>query len=613
MMTVETRGSAAFMTDAGTRDLLLIARLAPGVSIERANAGLAPLGQQLVKRSSRPGEGTTLQARPLRPPGLMNGPNPLPALAGLFLTLAGLVLVLACLNLASLFLVRVAGRRRELAVRAALGGSRSRLVRHLLTETLLIALLGAGAGMIAGTIALRALTSTATVTDLPIVFEFPFNARVFVYALSIAGLAAAIVGIIPALRASRGNLGNILHEGGRGSTGRSQRTRTALVAAQVGGSLALLIVAGLFVRSLRSVQHSDLGFDRTHVLNVRLDPGEIGYTQAQGADFYRQLLTRVRALPGVQSASLAMMVPLGDSTRDDEVTIPGYVPQRGEHLRASYNAVSPDYFKTMRIPVLGGRDFVDSDTASSLRVALINQTMAERFWPGANAIGRTFARHGDPQHDIHIIGVVRNSRIEDPYSPYSPAVYVPISQSYTSVQTLQIRTMGEPQVIAPDVLDLVKTMAPTAPVLSVRTMADAVTYGDGGFFIFNVGAELTAGLGLLGLTVAVIGMYGVTAYAVGQRTQEIGVRLALGAQRTAILWMIARQGLATIGLGLVLGLLIAVGVGRLVRDFLVGIGPADPLTYLSVSALLTFIALAACYVPARHAMRVDPTTALRHE
>jgi predicted permease len=613
MMTLETGGSTAFLSDVSTRDLIIVARLAPGVSIERVNAALAPLGPQLAKQYPRPGVGTALQARPLRPPGLVNGPNPLPALAALFLTLSGLVLALACLNVANLSLVRAAGRQREMAVRAALGGTRPRLIRHLLIETILVALFGAAAGMIVGTFSLRALSSAATVTDLPLVAEFPFNAHVFVYALSIAIVAAVIVGIISALRASSGNLSNMLRQGGRSSTARSQRKRTALVAAQVGGSLALLIIAGLFARSLRSAQHSDLGFDPKNILNVALDPGEIGYTQTQGEDFYNQLRSRVRALPGVQSVSLATLVPLGDNVQGNDITIPGYTPQRGEQLHADYNALSPDYFKTMKIAVLSGRDFLDSDTTSSPRVALINEAMAERFWHGANPIGRNFNRSGDSQHTIEIVGVVRNSRIEDPYSRYSPAFYVPILQSYSSAQTLQIRTTGPPQAIAPEVLAVIRGIAPTAPVLHVRTMTDAVNNGAGGLFLFNLGAELTAALGLLGLTLAVVGIYGVMAYAVGQRTQEIGVRIALGAQRTKILWMISRQGLAIVGSGLALGLLVALVVGSFVGDFLVGIGPRDPLTYISTSILLSFVALTACYIPARRAMRVDPIVALRYE
>jgi len=613
MMTVETGGNGAFLTDPKTRDLLVVARLRHNVKIERANAALAAVGQRIGKEYQRTGVGT-LQARFLKPPGLVDGPNPFPPLAALFLTLAGLVLALACINVANLSLVRAAGRQREMAVRAALGGSRSRLIRQLLSETILLGLAGAGAGMIAGTLALRAVSSVALVSAsaFPVVFEFPFNGRVFIFAVAVAILAAAVAGIVPALRASSADLSDVLHEGGRTSTGRSQRTRTALVAAQVGGSLALLVVAGLFVRNLRGAQHEDLGFDAQDVLNVTLDPGEIGYTQAQGVEFYRQLLDRVRALPGVQWASVAMAVPL-DNFSSDDITIPGYVPQRGEELHADYNAVSPDYFRTMKIEVLQGHSFSDSDAESSPRVALINEAMAERFWHGANPIGRSFKRNGDAQHALEVVGVVKNSRTEDTFSPYGPAFYVPLSQDYTSSETLQIRTAGPPQAIAPEVLAIVRGLAPTVPVLVVRTMADAVRNSPDGLLLFDLGAEITAALGLLGLTLAMIGVYGVMAYAVGRRTQEIGVRMALGAQRNNILWMICRQGVVIVGIGLALGIAAAMGVGRLVGDFLVGVAPTDPLTYSAVSLLLTCVALLACYVPVRRAMRVDPMVALRHE
>ena len=614
MMTVETAGSAAFLTDGGTRDLLIVARLAPGVSVERANAVLRPLGQQLTKQYPRPEAVTALQARPLRPPGLMNGPNPLPALAALFLTLAGMVLALACLNVANLSLVRATGRKHEMAIRAALGGNRMRLVRLLLSETVLLSLFGAAAGMLLGILALRMLSSLAiTATDLSLVFEFPFNSRVFVFALSIAMFAAAIVGIIPALRTSGGNLIGTLHEGGRGSTGRNQRVRTFLVAAQVGGSLALLIIAGLFARSLRNAQRSDLGFDPANVLNVRLDPGEIGYTQAQGEDFYKKVLFRVRALPGVKSASLATLVPLGDSVQGDDVVVPGDIAQRGEQTGADYNAVSPDYFQTMKIAVLQGRDFVDSDSQLSPRVAVINEAMAERFWHVVNPIGRNFKRNGDLQHAIEIVGVVRNSRSEDMYSPYRPMFYLPVSQNYTAAQTLQIRTSGAPQALAMQVLAVVRDVAPTAPVLSMRTMTDAVNKGANGLLLFNLGAELTAALGLLGLTLGVVGIYGVMAYAVGQRTQEIGLRMALGAQPMTILRMVSRQGFAIIGFGLAFGIGIAVSVGSLVGDFLVGVGATDPLAYITLSIVLSLVVLAACYVPVRRAISVDPMGALRYE
>jgi predicted permease len=613
MATVETAGTTDFLTAPGSRNLLILARLAPGVSIQRANVVLTSLGPQLTKQYPRPGVGTTLQARPLRPPGLIDGPNPFPAVAGLLLTLAGMVFALACLNVANLSLVRAISRQRETAIRAALGGGRVRLIRRLLSETLLLTLSGAATGIVASSLALRSVSSAAIASVLPIVLEFPVNLRVLLFAIAIAVLAAGIVGLLPALRISTGNLSDILHEGGRSLTGRGQRTRSVLVAAQVAGSLALLIVAGLFIRSLESARHADLGFDPTHVLNVALDPGEIGYSQIQGTDFYRQLLTRTRALPGVQSASLAMMVPLGDNVPRSEITIPDHVAQPGEELRAGRNAVSPDYFRTMNIAALRGRDFLESDTESSPRVAIINEAMAKRFWPGINPVGQNFKRDGDRQHAIEIVGVVRNSRTEDLYSPISPAFYIPISQDYTSAQTLQIRTTGQPQASAAEISSLARKLAPTAPVLSIRTMSDAVRSGANGLLLFNLGAKLTAALGFLGLALAVVGIYGVMAYAIGQRTQEIGIRMALGAQRRTILWMVSRHGLAIIGTGLSVGLLTAIAAGRLVGEFLVGIGPTDLVTYITVSTLLSFIALAACYIPARRAMDVEPTVALRYE
>lgn len=613
MRTVETEGNAAFLDDPRTRELLIIARLASGTTLDRANAALASIGRQLLTDFPRDGQTAPLRARPLRPPGLVDGPNPLPALAALFFVLAGLVLALACLNVTNLTLVRAAARRRELAIRAALGGSRARLVRHLATETLVVAALGAAAGVVVQAFALRALDAKLAALSLPISLDISFNARVFAFAMAMAALAAVFVGVLPALRVSRGHPTDALRDGGRSTTGKAQRFRTALVAAQVGGTLALLVAAGLFVRSLEFVQHADLGFDMGHVLNVRLDPGEVGYTEARGIAFYRALLARVRTFPGVQSASVAAAVPLVDDAHQATLEVAGYVPGKGETTQADIDAVSPGFFETLRIPLTQGRGLTDADTADRARVAVINEAMATRFWRGQNPIGRTFVANGDRSHPIAVIGVVRNSRIDDPYSAIGPAFYVPFAQGYSASATLQIRTAGPPEAFAQDVLVIVRGLAPTAPVLGTRTMADAVANGDSGFFIFSMGAILTGSLGLLGLALAVIGIYGVMAYAVGQRTPEIGIRLALGARRPAILWLISRQGLAMVSIGLALGAIAAVAIGQLVQAFLVGVGPLDPLTYAAVSLLLVAAALAACYVPVRRALRVDPVIALRQE
>jgi putative ABC transport system permease protein len=613
MALIERGGDAGLLTDPRTRSLLIVGRLLPGTSIERANASLAVVGRNLIKAYPRTGVGDALlQARELKPPGILNGGNPVPKLAGLFLTLSALVLALACLNVANLSLVRATGRWREIAVRAALGGTRGLLIRHLLTESALIALFGSVVGITAGTFALRILSSLPTGTDFPVVLAFPFNGRIFIYSLIVAMLTGLAVGIVPALRISNGNLSSILHEGGRTSTGRRQRMRTVIVAGQAGGSLALLIVAGLFLRSMRHAQHADLGFDPQNVLNVRLDPGELGYAEAQDRAFYDQLVTRVRALPGVQSASLATTVPLEDNEQREAITIPGSAVRPGEQFSALHNSVSPDYFKTMSIALLKGEDFSDRDNKSTASVAIINQAMAARFWPGTSPVGHLFTRASAPQHAIQVIGVARNSRIEDTYSSYGPAFYLPISQNYASAQTLQIRTNGLPKDAVPEVLAIIQQLAPAMPVLSVRTMTEAIN-GMNGLFVFNLGAELTGTLGLLGLTLGVIGIYGVMAYAVGRRTHEIGVRIALGAKRSDVLWMICRQGLVIIAAGIVIGCVAAMGIGRLLGDFLVGVGPTDLLTYSSLSLLLTFVALAACFIPARRAANVDPIVALRYE
>ncbi len=613
MRTVESGDGTSLVDEPRRRELLVIARLAPRMTLDRANAVLAALAPQLMKDFPREGVSGSLRARPLRPPGLINGPNPLPTLAAVFFVLSGLVFALACLNVTNLTLVRAAARRRELAVRAALGGSRARLLRHLVTETLVVAFLGGIVGTLAGGVALRALASKVTAAALHISVDFSFDRRVFLFASATAAVATIFVGVLPALRASGGNLIDALRDGGRGATGKSQRVRTALVAAQVGGTMALLIAAGLFVRSLGLVQQADLGFDGQHVLNVRLDPGEVGYSKQRGTAFYRELLSRVRTLPGVESASVAATVPLADDPRQAPVEVSGYVPRKGEAVQADVDAVSPAFFETLRIPLVAGRGFTEADEDGRARVAVINEAMASRFWRAKNPLGRTFVASGDRSHPLQIVGVVRNSRIDDPYSPIGPAFFVPFAQAYAPDETLQIRTTGPPELLAQDVLAIVRTIAPAVPVLDAKTMTDAVANGDSGFFIFTIGAMLTGALGLLGLALAIVGIYGVMAYAVGQRTHEIGIRLALGASRPAILWFVSRQGLAMVSIGLMFGAAAAAATGELIRGFLVGVGPMDPPTYAAVAVLLAVAALAACYVPLRRATRVDPLIALRQE
>ncbi|HEU5335709.1 MAG TPA: FtsX-like permease family protein, partial [Terriglobales bacterium] len=538
-----------------------------------------------------------------------------PLICGLFLGLAGLVLLLACVNVANILLVRASTRAREMAIRAALGARRSRLVRQLLTESILLALLGGAAGLFLGWRGSVALASLNLHTDLPVVLDLGFDWRVFTYAFLVALLTGVIVGVLPAVRASRRDLNSALHEGGRGVIGTRQRLRTALVMAQVAGSLMLLIMAGLFTRSLGNVEQTNLGFDPAHVVNLTMDPGEIGYHPQQTREFYRTLLSRLRGMPGVVSATSASSVPLGYYGSSDNPVVEGYQPPPGQGATvAMINYINTEYFETLRIPVLHGRTFTDADNENAPYVAIVNESFAKRFWPNQDAVGHEFKLAGDSKHTLKVVGVSRDARYQFlGTGTGQPYVYLPYAQhaEIASLQTIQVRTAGRPEGMIPALEQAVSTLAPELPVFEVKTMSQAL-YTLDGFLIFEVGAGLAAALGGLGLVLSVVGVYGVVSFAASQRTHEIGVRMALGAQPGGILRMIFRQGLLIVGSGLLIGVACALAAARLVATFLT-VSATDPVTYVTVSAVLAIVALAACLIPARRAMRVDPMTALRYE
>jgi predicted permease len=612
MATVES-GTTDFLTDAKSRNLVVVARWTAGRNPVNAQPVLSVVGQRLFQQNPRTDEMSALRAIPLRPPGITNPPGLLPRIANLFLILAALVLGLACINVANLLLVRATSRDREIAMRTALGASRGRLVRQLLTESVLLSLLGCVAGLVFGMNASHAITVLPFETDLPLVLSFPFDWRVFAFAVGVALVTGVLVGLFPALRASLSNLRDVLHASGRSSTGRRQRLRSVLVAAQVGGSLALLIIAGLFLRSLRSAEKADLGFDPRNVLNLTTDPHQIGYEKSQGLAFYKELLGRVRNMPGVRSASIASTIPFGEIVTGDDIEIPGYQPAQGQPApHPIYTAISFGYFQTMSIPLLRGRELSDADDENSPRVAVINSAMAEHFWPNQDPIGKHFVRTSDPNHPVEIVGMVKNSRLSQVYGPFEEAFYVPYTQNYVASETLQVRTSANPESMSPSVVEIVRSISPAMPVSGIRTMSHQVR-GINGLLLFEIAAGLAGALGFLGLALAIVGVYGVMSYSVSKRTSEIGIRMALGAEPGQVLRLIFRQGSMLIASGLFVGLLAAFAIGRLVSEFLVGVTPNDPVTYCGVSLLLAGIALLAIYVPARRGTRVDPMVALRYE
>jgi putative ABC transport system permease protein len=602
----------------GRAGLFVLGRIKPGASLAQARASLNVVFAHLAQQYPEVEKGVSVEAYPeplARPQA--GASNFLPVLVPLFLALALVVLLVACVNVANLALVRANDRASEMAVRAALGAGRVRLLRQSLTENLVLAVLGGGLGMFLGKWLANALRVIATPVDLPMLkIQFVFDWRVFAYSFLISVLAGTLVGLIPARRLWRADLNSMLHEGGRAlSGGRGQnRARSTLVVVQVAGSLMLLIVAVLFVRMAGKAQHMDLGFDPHHVLNMLIDVQQLGYDEAAGKKVYEQISTRVAALPGVESATYAYSVPFTSSgMRSAEVLIENTVLQPGQSPPGvHYNIVSPAYFTTMRTPLLRGRAFADSDNPDAPAVAIVSQKMADQFWPAQDPIGKRFRMSKANTSWLEVIGVARDTTVVNPVPWAIPYFYVPVAQHYNSHLALQIRTPLPPEALALPVEEQVHAVDPALAVSDVMTM-DQQLQGTNGFFLFNLGARTAGGIGMLALLLAVIGIYGVVSYAVDRRTHEIGVRLAIGAQRGDILAMILRQGMGLVAIGAAIGISLALAIAHAISHFLMGVSPKDPFTFVGVPLVTGSVALVACFLPARRATRVDPIVALHSE
>jgi len=542
-----------------------------------------------------------------------NSADRTPIVAAVFLVLVGLVLLVACVNVINLIMVRATVRQREIAVRAALGAARLRLIRQMLTESVILALLGGAAGAVVGRISASLIGGIRLPGDLPFRFDLQFDWRVFAYIAAVALASGIGVGLLPALRASRADLNTVLREGGRGTSdgGGRQRARSVLVIAQVAVSLVLLVAAGLFVRSVQSAESIDLGFDPSHVLNATTDVAQQGYDEARGRAFYDELLRRARRIPGVESASLAYSVPLGYYNTAAFLEIEGQPPStEARRPVAGYNSVSPEYLQTIRPRLLRGRFITAQDDERGRRVAVISEYMAAHFWPGQEAIGRRFRSTDLDNVWLEIVGVVRDSKQTGLFSDPQSYFYVPIAQNYLSLRALQLRTAGDPAALAPLVAREIHALDPDLPVYDVTTMERTIQ-GPNGFFLLRMGALFGGALGLLGLALAVVGVYGVVSYAASQRTQEIGLRMALGASRGEIMRLVLGRGLVLVAVGVGVGLAAALSVSHLVANLLFSVSPVDPVTFIGVPLVLGTMALLASYVPAFRATRIDPAIALR--
>jgi macrolide transport system ATP-binding/permease protein len=613
-MPLEQSGNA-FWTNRDRRLILAFGRLKPGVSLRQAQSSLDVITARLAIQYPATDKWYAVRAVPekmARPIPYAN--NAFVAFSGLFLVLAVFVLLLACMNVENMLLARGAARQREMAIRAALGAGRARLMCQMLTESVLLAILGGAAGMILGLWA-NHLTSSIHLQGFPLHFDSTFDWRVFTFAATSALLTGIVIGLLPALRASSAEVNSVLHEGSRRNSGGIHHPgfRSFLVVAQVAGSFTLLVVAGLFVRSLNKVQAFDLGFDPGHVLNVVMDPHEAGYDEARSVAFYREIESRVRALPGVQSATLASYVPMGGFPISSPVSIEGHPIPPGQQVPSVLsNSVDPSYFETMRITLLRGRVFTESDNEAAPRVAIINQTMAGRFWPHVDAMGKRFGTKGDAGPFMEVVGVAGNGKYKTIGEDAQSFFYVPLAQNFSTKLALQIRTFVPPESLAAPVKDQITRLSPDLAIVDIETMNQSLE-GALGFFAFRLAATLAAVLGTIGLILAIIGVYGVVTFAASQRTHEIGIRMALGANPGDILKMIWRQGVTLVIAGVALGTIAAWALTRGIAFLLVGISPTDPVTYAIVAIVLSGVALLACSIPARRAMRVDPMVALRYE
>ncbi len=609
--------STSFFTDRADRELLVLGTLRPGITPQQAQVALQVITQRLAEQYPRTNQGHVVRVFPER----IARPEPssadqLPLVATVFLVLVGLVLMVACINVANLLLARASARQREIAIRASMGATRIRLIRQMLTESILLAVAGGASGALLGGWVCSTLETLRPLGDFPLRFGFTFDWRVFGYVAGIAMASGILAGLAPALRTSRANLNETLREGGRGligEGGRSHALRNTLVIAQVAGSIVVLVAAGLFYRSLTRAESIDLGYDAHNLLNVGINPELQNYDRPRSEAFFRGLLSRAKSLPGVESVTLAYSVPLSYYNNGGSIYIEGQVlDQSNRAPTGGYNTVDPNYFQTMRMPILAGRAFTDADTNSSLLVAVINQSMAKTLWPNQDPIGHKFSYKGEKGPFVTIVGVARNARVNDLLHEPRNYFYVPQAQDYNATHVLQLRTTVPPESLINAVESQIQQLDPNLPVFDVMSMERSLM-GANGFFIFKMGAALAGTLGALGLLLAVVGVYGVVSYNAARRTHEIGVRIALGAKPANVFRLVLSQAAILVGAGIALGLVAALAMTKLLASFLVGVTSYDPVTFATVSALLILSAFIASYIPAHRAMRVDPMEALRYE
>ena len=594
--------------------LQIMGRLKPGLTEQQARASLDPLFQQSVAESQATSEEKTATARleiTSGSRGLSEVREEFSAPLFILMAVVGLVLAIACANIANLLLARAATRQKEIAVRLALGASRLRLIRQLLTESVLLAIIGGALGSLFAYWGKDLLLMLLPEESMRFSLDLSMNARVLGFTAAVSVLTGILFGFAPALRATRVDLTPALKDNARSMSKGKSRLGKALLVAQVAMSLLLLIGAGLFVRTLQNLENVELGFNRENVLLFKVDPTLNGYKGPRLVNLYKQITERIEAIPGVRSTSLSSHALISNSASIMSVEAEGYTPHPGEDTTAYAQAIGDNFFNTMEIPLLMGRGFNSRDDENAPKVAVINETMARTYFSSDNPIGKRF-RVKAFKAQVEVVGMVRDAKYSSVRRKTPPAFYIPYLQRATGLgqMSFEVRTEGNPTEMVTAIRQVVQEVDKNLPLFDVKTQSEQVNATLAQERLF---ARLSSFFGLLALMLACIGLYGLMSYAVARRTHEIGIRMALGAKGGDVLWMVMREILTLVLIGIAIGLPAALAAMQLISSMLFGLTATDPLTICVATLFMIAVAAFAGYLPARRASRVDPMVALRYE
>lgn len=592
-----------------TWNVWVVGRLKPGVSRTTAQSEMQAIAAQLVREHPKKNDGMTVHFAPV---GLIGDAfrGPVTAFASVVMAVAGLVLLIACTNLASFLLARATDRRKETAIRLALGASRFRVLRQLLTESLLLACFGGAAGL------LVAYWLTALITSAGLPFDFPLNKsihidpRVLAFTLAASLATVLLFGLVPAIQAARPDVVPALKNESWSRRLRRWELRDLFITAQVAISIVLLIASVLVVRSLHNAMTVNIGFNPRNAASVSFDLGDQGYSDAQGAEFQKRILQHVEALPGIESASLSNTIPLSlDVSTSSSYAYGKPVPRPSEVTESIYYQAGPNFFHTLQTKILEGRDFTWRDTANSPKVVIVNQALAHRLFPHENALGKRIATSADGPW-WQIAGIVEDGKYRSLNDENQPVVFWPLFQQYDSTTTLVARSHLPADQLIRMLRRTVRQMDPSMALFDVATLEDHLALQ---LTPARIAASALGGFGFLAVVLAGIGVYGAMAYGVARRTREIGIRVAIGASRRNVLALIARRTAIVLAVGTAAGAIVALAVGRFFNAVLYGVSPKDPATFLSAIALMLAVGIIACTIPAQRALSVDPSQALREE